>query len=102
MADAFAKTRLKATEAATQQDARTHDQSHYLRELDHRQKQVLSLFKMQRFVTTKNIADLLGVHRRTALNLCKTWCDDAFLIQHGSANKSRKYELAAPWTELLD
>ena len=98
MADSFAKVRLKASESS--QRGQT-DQSHFLRELDQRQKQVLSLFTNNKYITTKEVSELLGIHRRTALNLCNQWCDEGFIIQHGQANKSRKYELASKWLGLL-
>ncbi len=98
MADAFATVRLKATEAS--KDIKT-DHSALLRELDQRQKQVLSLFATSKYITTREIADLLGIHPRTALNLCKTWVEKDFIIQHGTANKSRKYELADSWLVLV-
>jgi hypothetical protein len=41
------------------------------------------------------------IHIRTALNLCKKWVDSDFITQHGSANKSRKYELSDKWLELV-
>ena len=98
MADSFATIRLKASESSKGEQI---DHSHLLRELDQRQKQVLSLFSKNKYVTTLEISELLGVHKRTALNLCKKWCEEGFVIQHGQANKSRKYELATKWLELL-
>ena len=98
MADSFAKTRLKATEASK---SMKKDQSPLLRELDQRQKQALSLFKKSKYITTREIADVLDVHTRTALNLCNRWCDEGFMIQLGEAPKSRKYELADKWIELV-
>ncbi len=101
MAEAFANVRLKATEAA-RQTGDTKDHSARLRELDRRQRQVLSLFRDARYATTKEIADLLRIHRRSALDVCKKWVGEGFLLQHGSANKSRKYELAARWADLIE
>ncbi|PCJ43665.1 MAG: cell filamentation protein Fic [SAR86 cluster bacterium] len=98
MADSFANVRLKATEASK---GMKRDQSPLLRELDQRQKQVLSLFEKSKYITTREIADLLGVHTRTALNQCNKWCDEGFIIRHGAAPKSRKYELADKWLELV-
>ena len=101
MADAFAKVRLRASEAskgAGQQE----DQTMLLRELDQRQKQVLLLFRESKFVTTRQIADLLKLHPRTVLNLCKRWVDEGFLVQHGISNKSRRYELAGKWMGLWE
>jgi len=98
MANAFANVRLKATEASR---GIVTDHSALLRELDQRQKQVLSLFERSKYITTREIADLLGVHARTALNLCNKWRDEDFMILHGAAPKSRKYELAGKWIELV-
>jgi len=101
MAEAFANVRLKAAEAA-RQPGDSKDQSALLRELDQRQKQVLSLFKKSRFVATKDIAELLHIHPRSALNLCNKWIEEGFLLQRGTSKKTRRYELAARWTTLLD
>ena len=98
MADAFTNIRVKASEAAKQTDA---DHTPLLRELDQRQKQVLPLFQRSKYITTREIADLLKVHPRTALNQCKKWVEAGFVIQHGDANKTRKYELADKWLELI-
>ena len=98
MADAFTNVRLKANEAA--KGIKT-DHSALLRELDQRQKQVLSLFSKSRYVTTREIADLLKIHPRSALNVCKKWIDSGFITQHGDANKTRKYELSGQWLELI-
>lgn len=98
MADAFAKVRLKASEAA---GATPFDHSGLLRELDQRQKQVLSLFQKSKFITTREVADLLNIHQRTALNLCRKWIIGGFMIQHGTSNKMRTYELAGKWLTLL-
>ena len=100
MADAFAQVRLKASEAAKGTPA--IDQTALLRELDQRQKQVLSLFRESKFITTKEIADLLKIHPRSALNVCKKWIEEGFLIRHGTSNKTRKYELAGKWNKLLN
>lgn len=99
MADAFAKIRLQASEAAKQGDSTDH--SPLLRELDQRQKQVLSLFAKSKYLTTREIADLLKIQPRSALNVCKKWVEQGFIIQQGSAPKSRKYELAEKWHKLI-
>jgi len=98
MADAFANVQVKASEAAKEFKL---DHSALLRELDQRQRLILSLFREDKYITTREIAELLAIHPRTALNLCKKWVDSDFLIQHGDANKSRKYELADKWLKLL-
>ncbi len=91
LADAFSTVRAKAAEEAKKQPP---DQTRPLRKLDARQRQVFMLFKTDPYVTTKQIANRLGIHRRTALNLCNGWVKSGFLIQYGEARKSRKYGLA--------
>ena len=98
MVDAFANIRLKASEASKGEKT---DHSALLRELDQRQKLVLSLFTKSKYITTREISELLNIHPRTALNLCKKWVDSGFIVQHGNANKTRKYELANKWLELI-
>ena len=98
MADAFANVRVVISKAAKENRS---DQSALLRELDQRQKRVFSLFEKSKFITTKEIAGLLGIQQRTALNLCKKWIDAGFIHQHGEAKKSRKYELTDKWISLL-
>ncbi|VAW56516.1 Fic family protein, partial [hydrothermal vent metagenome] len=98
MADAFANIRVKASQVA--KDVKI-DHSALLRELDQRQKQVLSLFAKSQYITTREIAELLNIHPRTALNLCKKWINSGFINQLGDVNKLRKYELVDKWIELI-
>ena len=72
-----------------------------MRELDRRQRRLLSHFSKNRYITTREVGELLCIHPRTALNLCAKWVDQAFIIRLGEANKSRKYELAEKWTVLI-
>jgi len=99
MADAFAKVRITATQAA---EAGADDQTHLLRQLDQRQRQLLTLFRDERFVTTKAIAGLLGIQPRATLNLCNQWEQAGFIVRHGTANKLRRYELAESWLLCLN
>jgi Fic family protein len=99
MADAFAKVRQKAEDASSTHA--TTDHSHLLRELDERQRRVLTLFQDSRFITTRQIATLLKIHPRSALNLCHRWIDEGFIAQQGTSKKLRKYELADRWIELV-
>ena len=99
MADAFANVRIKVMTAA---EAGSDDQTHLLRQLDQRQRQVLVLFRNNRFVTTKALAGVLGIQPRAALNLCNQWESNGFIVRHGAANKLRKYELADYWHHCLN
>jgi Fic family protein len=98
MADAFAKVRLQASQAKKHTQP---DQSSLLRELNQKQRQVLSLFQNNKYITTRDIANLLQVHPRTALNFCHQWINEDFVIAQGDGNKNRKYELANKWLGLL-
>lgn len=95
MADSFASVRMQAERIRTRPD-----QSKLLRELDTRQKGVLAAFRESRFLTTKEISVHLGVSSRTALNLCNAWVESGFILKEGE-RKSRRYELATKWLELL-
>ena len=95
MADSFSKVKVSAQKLKNHQD-----QKPLLRELDQKQKQVLSLFEKSRFITTTELSTFLQIHRRTALNICKKWVEDEFLISQGE-HKSRKYELAQKWLPLI-
>ena len=95
MADAFSNVNSQAEKLQA-----TPDQSKLLRELDQRQKRVLDLFRESRFLTTKEIANHLGVSPRTALNLCNQWLENSLILSHGQ-KKNRRYELTDKWIELL-
>ena len=95
MAGSFAKVRVQAEKLKAKPD-----QTSLLRELDRRQKQILNAFRESRYLTTKEIAEFLGVTSRTGLTLCNAWIEQDFLIPHGQ-RRSRRYELAEVWTALL-
>lgn len=95
MADSFVNVRVQAEKLKARPD-----QTKLLRELDTRQKRILSAFRESRFLTTKEISDHLGISPRTGLNLCNTWSDSGFLQKTGEG-KSRRYELSKEWLELL-
>ena len=99
MANAFASIRSTASKISDK--TLLTDQSSLLRELDQRQRKVLSLFMKDKFITTSEIAQLLGVHQRTTLNICNQWVSEGFLIKHGTAKKTQKYELSKQWIGLI-
>lgn len=94
MADSFADVRVQAEKLKSKPD-----QTSLLRELDTRQKRILHAFRESRFLTTKEIAEYLGVSPRTALTLCNTWVKSDFLTQQGE--RPPRHELSEIWTELL-
>ena len=98
MAHAFSTIRKKADAASKFSPL---DQSSLLRELSQKQKRVLGMFKKKKYVTTREVAKLLGIHIRTSLNLCNKWCEEEFLVKHGSSPKERRYELGENWLILV-
>ena len=100
MADAFANVRQQA-EIATS-NAGQSDQSDLLRQLDERQRRTLILFQTNAQISTRQVANLLGIQPRSALNLCRKWVDEGFLNQHGDSKKLRRYSLNDQWLSLLD
>jgi hypothetical protein len=55
--------------------------------------QVLAFFDKKTSGTHKEIAGLLKVSERYALNLCKKWCEKGYIDQCGESNEPQKYEL---------
>lgn len=91
MADSFSRVRSQAELLKE-----NPDQSLLLRELDKRQKLLLSLFRESQFLSTREIAECLGVQSRTTLNLCKSWVESGFILQKGE-RRGRRYELTEKW-----
>lgn len=73
------------------------DQSASLKQLDSQQRKMLTLFKKQDYITTKDIAKLLGVKPRTARMLALRWVQSGFLVIGQAAKKTRTYALARVW-----
>ncbi len=95
MADSFVSVRVQAEKFKVRPD-----HTKLLRELDAKQKRILDFFRESRFLTTREIAEHLGVTPRTALNVCHTWLENGFILSHGE-KKNRRYELTDTWVELL-
>lgn len=51
------------------------DHARLLRNLDAKQRKALALFAESREVTASEIADLFGIHQRTAAMLCQRWLE---------------------------
>lgn len=98
MADAFAAVRAQAARAATR-DSR--DASPLLRQLDPRQRRLLELYRGRGVVTTAEIADHLGLSRRTVADLCRQWVTEGFLDLHDESRKSRSYRLGRAYERLI-
>ncbi|MBT4855958.1 Fic family protein [bacterium] len=70
------------------------DQSRTLRKLDARQRTVLTIFKDQEVVTSRDIATILRIKPRTARALAQQWVEDGFLKVASLSKKTRSYSLA--------
>lgn len=56
------------------------DEIKILRELDAKQRQILNLFEIQKYVTSKDIADFFKFAPRTARQLATNWVNIVFLF----------------------
>ncbi len=98
VAEAFAKVRLKAQQAASRGQT---DQSSLLRSLTARQRKAMTLFAQSRTITTKEMAEQLKLSPRTINALCKEWVEEGFLEVENPSRKARSYRLAPAFEELL-
>ena len=76
------------------------DEIKILRELDAKQRQILNLFEIQKYVTSKDIADFFKFAPRTARQLATNWVNIGFLISVGEG-KQRKYQLNEKYEKIL-
>jgi Fic family protein len=98
MADAFAKVRVKASEASRRGAI---DRSALIRELDPKQRQLLDLFRRQGSATTAEIATALGLSPRTVRPLCAEWIASGFLVVRDPSRRNRLYRLAPAWESAI-
>ncbi len=97
MAEAFAAVR-----AATGAEARAApDQSDALRKLDPRRRRLLELFGTQDLATAVEIADHLGLGRRTVVALCRDWVADGFMEYADQSRRNRAYRLGSEYVGLV-
>lgn len=96
MATSFEKARNQATREA---GTGSRDQSRLLRNLDSKQRKVLTLFEGSREVSAKDIAALFSFRPRTATALCQRWVAEGFLVATNTSKKSRRYRLADAYEE---
>jgi Fic family protein len=78
------------------------DQSKLLRNLDSKQRRVLTLFQKSREIAAKDIAGLFDYRPRTAALLCQHWVEKGFLETTDPAKKSRRYKLADTYASIGD
>ncbi len=77
-------------------------QTKKLRELRPRQRQALSLFKANREVSVRELANRLGLKSRSTYNLTQQWLKQKFLQVINSSRKNRTYGLSPQWEQLFD
>lgn len=87
MAIAFKSVYNKAKEQGN-----SKDEIKILRELDAKQRQILNLFEIQKYVTSKDIADFFKFAPRTARQLATNWVNIVFLISVGEGKKALHYQ----------
>jgi Fic family protein len=98
MADSFEKVREQASREAKSGAA---DMAATLRNLDARQRKVLTLFEGFQELTAREIGGLFGYQPRTASELCRRWVEQGFLEVTDAARKTRRYRLAGPYEAMV-
>jgi Fic family protein len=98
MTKSFESVQARAKTAAK---SGNKDQSSLLRQLDVRQRKILSLFEKDEKITASQIGKLLKLQPRTARELCRQWVDTGFLTISNSAKKSRRYILHKKFLGLM-
>ena len=98
MAKAFAAVRAAAADAETRA---APDQSEALRKLDPRRRRLLELFRAQDTATSNEIADHLGLGRRTVVALCRDWIEEGFVEYADQSRRNRAYRLGAAYVGIL-
>ena len=66
-----------------------------------RQRKALELFRDSNTIASRDVASLFGISERTARNLLTAWVSNGFLVIADPAKKSRKYELASEFAEIV-
>lgn len=95
MAKAFNAVCIKA-----QKQENSKDEFKILRELDAKQREILTLFETQKFITSKDIAEFFKFSARSARLLASQWVDKGFLTASGNG-KQRKYKLDELYENIL-
>ena len=97
MATSFQKVEAQARAEAGRGSI---DQTKVLRNLDARQRKVLTLFEQSRELTAKEIGALFGFQPRTTAQLCRRWVEEGFLETVNTSKRARRYRLRADYDTL--
>jgi Fic family protein len=98
MASSFQKVEAQARAEAGRGST---DQTKVLRNLDARQRKVLTLFEQSRELTAKEIGALFGFQPRTTTQLCQRWVEAGFLEPVNMSKRARRYRLRADYEALV-
>ncbi|HVX83687.1 MAG TPA: Fic family protein [Phycisphaerae bacterium] len=99
MAEAFGAIRRQASRAA---ERGAKDRAEEMRDLDLRERRLLTLFKRRQIVTAAEMAGHLGLRHRTILEYCRKWVAAGFLDMQDASKKKRSYRLGKRYLELID
>jgi Fic family protein len=88
---AFSKIRQAALKLETTAKAPA---TNLMRELDPRQRRLLTLFNRQGSATSEEMARHLKLSHRTVVDLCRVWVVSGFLEVQNPSRKARSYRLA--------
>ena len=72
-----------------------------VRQLDHRARIVLGLFKQTDHITTKEVAQALGLSDRMTRNLMQNWVNAGFLEVAEPSRRKRAYRLSAIYRQYI-
>lgn len=97
MADAFAKVRTRADQAASRGAI---DHSMALRELDPRLRRLLPVFRRQGTANVAEMATHLALSPRTLRPLCAKWVEQGFLEISDESRRNRTYRLTLKWAQV--
>ena len=90
MLDSFEKVK---THALLEYHKGTEDKSKFLRDFDPKQQAILSFFKKNKVISSKNIQEFFNLSSRSARALCLQWVKENFLVVKNPAKKNRLYDL---------
>lgn len=77
------------------------DNSDLLRELSVKQRTALDLFLKQKEITSTELANHLGISKRSAAALIRKWLKDQFILIGNPSNRARSYLLNQKWEQLI-
>ena len=72
-----------------------------LRKLDHRARVVIALFSKQDTITSRDVAQALGLSARMARVLFKEWVDAGWLVMVNESKRARCYSLSAKYRRFV-